>query len=115
MNKFDEAMHRFEVSCEYDTPENKVFNSEQRQVAYYILKDFFEEAPTIEMTQKQADTIKYHLKFSDLATVIDIFKSNRGQVEFGIRHTNLMGKLSLEDIVRAWLDPNVIKVTEEKQ
>ncbi|MBZ5995369.1 hypothetical protein KII97_02455 [Leuconostoc gelidum subsp. gasicomitatum] len=105
MNKFDEAIEKLR---KHDI--TKLFNS---YTVTEIVEDLRQEhAPTVEMTQDQKDTL-INLKH-DHAPISFIFSANACW-EIVSAFDEFWEPLTEEQLMRAWLDPNVIKVVEEEQ
>lgn len=72
-----------------------------------------EYAPTVEMTKKQYDTFKWHKDNLDFSACLGTFQNYNGETRMGIKFDNLKGDLADEDIMRAWLHPETIKVVDD--
>lgn len=109
MNKFDEAINLME----------KIAGPNELEV-WFEKSDFIdmienlreEYAPTVEMTKDRKDNLIYMKKegYSFLETIADI--------DSGVlirEFDSYWNPLTEEQLMRAWLDPNVIKVVEGEQ
>lgn len=72
-----------------------------------------EYAPTVEMTKKQYNALKWYKDNLDFSTCLEKFQNYNGETRMGIKFDDLKGKLSDEDIMQAWLHKETIKVVEE--
>ncbi len=70
--------------------------------------------PRVKMTKKQYDRLMWDKQNTDLSTCISYFLEHDGVNKFGLSSENLRGGLTQEDIARAWLNPETIKVVDEQ-
>lgn len=71
------------------------------------------EIQEIEMNQRQQETLLWYLENMDFLNCLVAFKHNNGLATFGIKKDNLLGNLSDEDIMTAWVFPDLIKLVND--
>ncbi|KQB82462.1 hypothetical protein [Leuconostoc lactis] len=108
---FDEAIAKVGTYLK----NNDLSNADNNDRFFYIiLNDLREEyAPTVEMTKKQYDTLKWYKDNLDFAACLGTFQNYNGETRMGNKFDDLKGELSDEDIMQSWLHPETIKVVDE--
>lgn len=105
---FDEAIQEVRGLSMNGT--QKVYSDDAIQLINKLKQEY---APTVEMTKEQYNTFKWHKDNLDFAVCLGTFQNYNGETRMGIKFDNLKGDLSDEDIMRAWLHPETIKVIGE--
>lgn len=92
------------------TPNDNSHSVDQLGIPLYTAEQL---QPLVKMTKNQYDRLMWDKQNTDLFQCIDYFNEHDGNSKFWVLTENLKGNLTQEDIARAWLNPETIKVVDE--